>query len=77
MNLRIEDFPLGYTPARGRPINMHLSYRERGVVSEDPTTIFGVGPNCLTSTPKIYTRNSVPIYQNYRKSTKKKSRHWT
>src|SRR5882672_6417304 len=45
INLRIEDLPLGsYKPARGAPIEFRLSYRQRGVISED-ATIFGVGTN--------------------------------
>ncbi|HEV2207668.1 MAG TPA: hypothetical protein VG167_02780, partial [Verrucomicrobiae bacterium] len=44
VNVRIEDSPLFYTPARGLPITFHTSYRQRGAIQEDPT-IFGLGPN--------------------------------
>src|ERR1041385_2679931 len=44
INLRLEDVPLFYSPSRGFPIEFRLSYRQRGVVPEDPA-IFGVGTN--------------------------------
>ncbi|HEY5915235.1 MAG TPA: hypothetical protein VJA21_31970, partial [Verrucomicrobiae bacterium] len=44
VNLRLEDTPLGYRPARGAPVAFNLSYRQRGAVEEDPN-IFGVGTN--------------------------------
>jgi YD repeat-containing protein len=44
INLRLEDEPLGYNPARGNRISFHLSYRQRGAIHEDPA-IFSVGPN--------------------------------
>lgn len=44
INLRLEDEPLGYKPARGLPVKFHLSYRQRGAVNEDPT-IFSAGTN--------------------------------
>jgi RHS repeat-associated protein len=48
MNLRIEDTPLSYRPARGKEIGFHLSYRQRGAILEDPN-VFGVGTNWSTS----------------------------
>ena len=48
INLRLEDEPLGYQPARGPRIAFHLSYRQRGNVSEDPS-VFGVGPHWTCS----------------------------
>jgi hypothetical protein len=44
IDLRIEDIPLFYSPSRGLPIQLRLSYRQRGVVPEDPA-VFGVGAN--------------------------------
>jgi YD repeat-containing protein len=42
--LRLEDEPLGYQPPRGPRVGFQLSYRQRGVLTEDPT-VFGVGNN--------------------------------
>src|SRR5262245_57998973 len=36
INLRLEDEPLGYTPALGPRVSFGLSYRQRGVVPENP-----------------------------------------
>lgn len=44
ISLELEDSPLGYEPARGLPLDFHLSYRQRGAITED-ATIFSVGPN--------------------------------
>ena len=44
INLRLEDEPLGYQPALGPRVACRLSYRQRGVLPEDPA-VFGVGPN--------------------------------
>src|ERR1041385_3123488 len=44
LSVRIEDEPLGWTPARGPRVSFHLSYRQGQPVSGDPT-IFGVGTN--------------------------------
>src|SRR5207245_4343859 len=45
INIRVEDTPLWWIPARGsQPISLKISYRQRGVISEDPT-IFGLGQN--------------------------------
>jgi len=44
INIRIEDVPLTYPTARGKPMKFQLSYRQRGNLPEQPD-IFGVGPN--------------------------------
>jgi RHS repeat-associated protein len=44
VNLRIEDEPLGYRPARGPRVGFHLSYRQNEAVAEY-TNIFGLGTN--------------------------------
>jgi len=43
LNLRLEDEPLGYNPARGPRVNFHISYRQNQSVAEYPT-IFSTGP---------------------------------
>ncbi|HEX5219408.1 MAG TPA: hypothetical protein VFZ59_07555 [Verrucomicrobiae bacterium] len=44
LNLRLEDVPLGYSPAIGPKVFFHLSYRQRGVVPEEDS-YFSVGTN--------------------------------
>lgn len=44
INIRLEDEPFGYQPARGPRVAFNLSYRQRGAILEDPK-IFGLGPN--------------------------------
>ena len=44
ISVRLEDEPLGYTPALGPKVTFHISYRQRGALPDDPA-IFGVGPN--------------------------------
>ncbi len=48
INLRLEDEPLGYNPSHGPRVSFTLSYRQRGVVKEEPE-IFGVGTNWSVS----------------------------
>ncbi len=48
INLRLEDEPLGYQPARGARVSFQLSYRQRGAQTNDPA-IFGVGNNWCCS----------------------------
>jgi len=43
LNLRMEDIPLGYTPAIGPKVFFQISYRQRGVVPEE--NYFSVGTN--------------------------------
>ena len=44
LNVRIEDEPLGYSPAVGKRVSFSLSYRQRGGVDLGPA-VFGVGTN--------------------------------
>jgi RHS repeat-associated protein len=43
INVRVEDVPLWWISARGVPLSLHLSYRQRGSV--DDSTVFGFGQN--------------------------------
>src|SRR5437879_90740 len=48
INLHLEDTPIHYQPSRGAQVRFHISYRQRGAITEDPA-VFGVGTNwsCL------------------------------
>lgn len=48
INLRLEDTTIHYQPSRGSSIRFHISYRQRGSITED-AAIFGVGTNWTCS----------------------------
>jgi hypothetical protein len=57
INLHFEDEPLGYQPARGLPVALHLTYRQRGAVGEDPY-VFSFGKNWTCSFRAFVCLNS-------------------
>jgi RHS repeat-associated protein len=60
VDLRLEDEPVGYQPARGRRVGFQLSYRQIGPVPEY-TNIFGLGTNWSCSFRQyIYQEPSRP-----------------